>query len=54
MRNFNSEDFLGCLGLMIIMVAMIYAYCKLTPNQMSGEYDQAYADGVRAGLIEEK
>lgn len=37
------------LGALVIILG--WAYCKATPNQMSGEYDRAYAAGQAQGLI---
>ena len=34
-------DFAGCVTLIAVVVWLVWAYCKLTPDQMSGECDRA-------------
>ena len=41
-RRLNAiGDGAGCLILVAAVIWLVWAFCKLTPDQMSGEYDRA-------------
>lgn len=54
MRKLDKKDiaeFFEAVLFCVVMWGFLWLYCRLTPAQMSAEYDLAMQEGMQAGLV---